>query len=338
VSLSGRLDRFQRRHPAAGYPLAVIYKFFDDQGNFLTAMITYYAFLSLFPLLLLLISILGFALHNDPSLQDRVLDSAVSRLPVIGTQVADNVQSLRGNAVAVVVGALGGLYGSLGVVQAAQNAFNKVWAVPRNARPNPIVARVRSLAMLAVLGLGLVVSTGLSALSAVAGKVGDSDLNSGLRALLGLAAVAVNVALLAFAFRLLTAQSAGTRRVLPGAIFAAVIWQILQIFGTYYFGHTLRGSTATYGLFGVVLGLLAWLYLSAFAVVLGAEVNAVLDGRLWPRSLLTPFTDDVQLTHGDRKAYASYAQTEQHKDFETVDVDFDQPPPEDEESGRRRPH
>jgi membrane protein len=338
VSIAERVDRFQRRHPAAGYPLAVVYKFFDDQGNFLTAMITYYAFLSLFPLLLLLISLLGFALHNDPSLQDRVLDSALSRLPVIGQQIGDNVQSLRGNKVAVVVGVLGGLYGSLGVVQAAQNAFNKVWAVPRNNRPNPIMARVISLAMLLGLGLGLVLSTILSALSAVAGRIGDSQLDTGFRVLLALAAVLLNTALLAFAFRLLTAQSVGTRRTLPGAICAAIIWQVLQIFGTYYFGNTLRNSTATYGLFGVVLGLLVWLYLSAFAVVLGAEVNAVLARRLWPRSLLTPFTDDVHLTHGDRKAYASYAQTERHKGFETVDVDFDQEPPTEDESGRRRPH
>jgi len=328
VGLVGRVDRFQRRHPAVGYPLAVVYKFFDDQGNYLTAMITYYAFLSLFPLLLLLISILGFALHNDPGLQDRVLNSALSRLPVIGQQIGDNVQSLRGNALAVVIGALGGLYGSLGVIQAAQNAFNKVWAVPRNSRPNPLMARVLSLSMLVVLGIGLVVSTALSALSAVAGRVGGSELGAGLRALLALVAVVLNVALLAFAFRLLTAQSGSTRRVLPGAVAAALIWQLLQILGTYYFGHTLRNSTATYGLFGVVLGLLVWLYLSAFAVVFGAEINSVLDGRLWPRSLLTPFTDDVQLTHGDRRAYASYAETEQHKGFETVDVDFDQPAPD----------
>jgi YihY family inner membrane protein len=328
VDLVGRVDRFQRKHRAAGYPLAVVYKFVDDQGNFLTAMITYYAFLSLFPLLLLLISVLGFALHNDPDLQQRVLDSALSRLPVIGQQIGENVQSLRGSALAVVIGALGGLYGSLGVVQAAQNAFNKVWAVPRNSRPNPIVARVRSLAMLVVLGIGVVVSTGLSALSAVAGRVGTADLDIGLRVLFALAAVVLNVALLAFAFRLLTAQSVGTRRVLPGAICAAVAWQLLGIAGSYYFSHTLRDSTPTYGLFGVVLGLLVWLYLSALAVVLGAEVNAVRDRRLWPRSLMTPFTDDVRLTHGDRKAYRSYAQTERHKGFETVEVDFDQEPPE----------
>ena len=331
MGLTERIDRFQRRHTAVGYPLAVVYKFLDDQGNYLTAMITYYAFVSLFPLLLLLISVLGFALHNDPDLQNRVLDSALSRLPVIGQQIGDNVQSLRGNTVAIVIGALGGLYGSLGVVQAAQNAFNKVWAVPRNSRPNPVMARVLSLSMLVALGIGLVVSTALSALSAVAGRIGGSELGIGLRALLALAAVVLNVALLAFAFRLLTARSVGTRRVLPGAVAAAVMWQLLQILGTYYFGHTLRNSTATYGLFGVVLGLLVWLYLSAFAVVFGAEINSVLDGRLWPRSLLTPFTDDVHLTHGDRKAYASYAQTERHKGFETVDVDFDQPPPDEQE-------
>jgi YihY family inner membrane protein len=340
VGLTERVDRFQRRHPAAGYPLAVVYKFVDDQGNYLTAMITYYAFLSLFPLLLLLLSLLGFALHDDPGLQARVLDSALSRLPVIGQQIADNVQSLRGNTLAVVIGALGGLYGSLGVVQAAQNAFNKVWAVPRSSRPNPVMARVLSLSMLVALGIGLVVSTALSALSAVAGRIGGSELGIGVRALLALAAVVLNVALLAFAFRLLTAQSVGTRRVLPGAVAAAVTWQLLQILGTYYFGHALRNSTATYGLFGVVLGLLVWLYLSACAVVFGAEINSVLARRLWPRSLLTPFTDDVQLTQGDRKAYASYARTEQHKGFETVDVDFDQPSPDetDEEGRRRRPH
>lgn len=338
MGLAGRLDRFQRRHPAAGYPLAVAYKFFDDQGNFLTAMITYYAFLSLFPLLLLLTSILGFALDGNPELQNQVIDSALARFPVIGQQLAENVQSLQGSAIAVVVGLLGGLYGSLGVIQAAQSAFNKVWAVPRNSRPNPIKARLRSLVMLLVVGLGVVGSTVLSALSSVADRIGDADVDAGLRVVFALAAVLLNVALLAFGFRLLTAGSIGVRGVLPGAIGAAVAWQLLQSAGTYYLGNTLRGSSAAYGLFGVVLGLLVWLYLSALAVVVGAEVNAVLARRMWPRSLLTPFTDDVQLTAGDRKAYRSYAETERHKGFETVEVDFDQPPPADEpEAGRRRP-
>jgi membrane protein len=344
VDLAGRLDRFQRRHPGAGFPLAVIYKFVDDQGSFLTAMITYYAFLSVFPLLLLLTSVLGFALQGSPELQEQVLNSALSRFPVIGQQLAENVQSLRGSMVAVVVGLVGGLYGSLGVAQAAQNAFNKVWAVPRNSRPNPVKARLRSLLMLVVLGLGALASTVLSSLTTVAARIGDAEVGAGLRVAALAAAVALNVALLAFAFRLLTGHSVRTRDVLPGAVGAALAWQLLQTVGTYYLGNTLRGTSATYGLFGVVLGLLVWLYLSAFAVILGAEVNAVRARRLWPRSLLTPFTDDVQLTRGDRKAYESYAETERHKGFETVEVEFDQDPPEADSAGEgkgrrgRRPH
>ena len=340
--LTGRLDRYQRRHPGAGFPLAVVYKFVDDQGTFLTAMITYYGFLSLFPLLLLLTSILGFALHDDPQLQEQVIDSALSRFPVLGQQLAENVHSLRGSTVAVVVGALGALYGSLGVVQAAQNAFNKVWAVPRGERPSPVKARLRSLVMLLVLGLGLVLSTVLSGLTTVAERIGDTEIGAGLRVGALLAAVALNVGLLAVAFRLLTARSVRTRDVLPGAVAAALGWQLLQAAGTYYLATMLSGSTATYGLFGVVLGLLVWIYLAALTVVFCAEVNAVRARRLWPRSLLSPFTDDVHLTRGDREAYESYAETERHKGFETVEVDFDQPPPEEDKPRRgwrgRRPH
>jgi YihY family inner membrane protein len=325
VSRADRVDAFQRRHRWLGLPLAVAYKFVDDQGSYLTAMITYYGFLSLFPLLLLLVSTLGFALHNDPVLQDRVLDSALARFPVIGQQLADNVHSLRGSTVAVVVGLVGGLYGSLGVVQAAQNAFNKVWAVPRSARPNPLKSRLLSLAMLLVIGLGVIASTVLSGLTTVADRIGSAEVDAGIRVAATAVAIGLNVALFVFAFRLLTGHSVRSREVLPGAIFAAVCWQLLQTAGTYYLGNTLSGTSATYGLFGLVLGLLVWLYLSAFTVVLGAELNVVRVRRLWPRSLLTPFTDDVRLTRGDRAAYESYAQTEQHKGFERVDVDFDQP-------------
>ena len=238
------------------------------------------------------------------------------------------MQSLRGSAVAVVVGLVGGLYGSLGVVQAAQNAFNKVWAVPRNARPNPVKARLRSLLMLLIVGLGVIVSTALSALTTVADRIGDAEVGAGLRigragrlggAQRGAAGARLPAADRASRCASGTCCRAPSARRWPGSCCSRS--------GTYYLGNTLRGTSATYGLFGVVLGLLVWLYLSAFAVVLGAEVNVVRARRLWPRSLLTPFTDDVHLTRGDRKAYASYAETERHKGFETVEVDFDQAAP-----------
>jgi hypothetical protein len=150
--LIGVVDGFQRRHRWAGFPLAVLYKFFDDQGSSLTALVTYYGFLSLFPLLLLLVTILGFALHGDPHLQATLLNSALAQFPVIGTQLRENVRAASGSGFGLVVGVAGTLYGSLGAAQATQNALSRVWAIPRNERPNPFSSRLRSLGLILVLG------------------------------------------------------------------------------------------------------------------------------------------------------------------------------------------
>jgi membrane protein len=174
------------------------------------------------------------------------------------------------------------------------------------------------------VGAGILLTTVLSALSISAEAYG-ADLGAGSRTLTSLAAVVVNALLFVFVFRVLTARQISTRQVRAGAIAAAITWQLLQVVGTYAVGHALKGASATYGVFGLVLGLIAWIYLGAVTVVLGAEVNVVRAGKFWPRSLLTPFTDNVQLTAGDRRAYASYPTTEQHKGFQNVEVGFDQP-------------
>jgi membrane protein len=317
-------DSFQRRHLWAGFPLAVVYKYADDQGNYLAALITFYGFLSLFPLLLLLVTVLGYVLHGNPDLQQQVLSSAVAQFPVIGDQLASNIHSLHGSVLALIVGVLGSLYGGLGVAQAVQSAMNKIWGVPRAARPNAIKARGISLLLLLVIGGGILLTTVLSALSTSAQAYG-ANLGAGSRILTTVAAVVVNALLFIFAFRVLTAREISTRQVRAGAIAAAIIWQLLQVIGTYAVGHSLKGASATYGVFGLVLGLIAWIYLGAVTFVLCAEANVVRANKFWPRSLLTPFTDDVQLTAGDRRAYTSYPATEQHKGFQNVDVDFDLP-------------
>ena len=135
------------------------------------------------------------------------------------------------------------------------------------------------------------------------------------------------------AFRALTARRVSVRDVLPGAIMAAVAWQVLQSVGAAYVDYQLRGSSQVYGLFGIVLGLLAWIYLEALIIVLAAEVNVVLVERLWPRALLTPFIEDVDLTHADRRSYESYASAQQYREAETISVEFEPPrkePPDDE--------
>ena len=318
------LDRFQRRHRWAGLPLAVLYKFIDDQGNVLAALITYYAFISLFPLLLLLVTVLGYALHGNEHLQLQVLNSALSQFPVIGDQLRTNIDPLHGKVLGLVVGILGSVYGGLGVAQACQNAMNKVWAVPRHARPSPLKARGISLLLLLLLGAGVLATTVLSGLTTSASAYG-SDLGVGARILSTVLSVAVNAVLFVVAFQLMTAEHITVDQIRGGALAAAVCWQLLQEVGTYYVAHELKGASATYGVFGLVLGLIAWIYLGALVIVMCAEYSAVRAKKLWPRSLLTPFTDNVQLTEGDRRAYSSYPLTEKHKGFETVEVDFDEP-------------
>jgi uncharacterized BrkB/YihY/UPF0761 family membrane protein len=224
----------------------------------------------------------------------------------------------------LVVGILGSLYGGLGVAQACQNAMNKVWAVPRNARPSPIKARGISLLLLLLLGSGVVATTVLSALTTSASAYG-SNLGVGARIVSTLLSIAVNAVLFVVAFQLMTAEQITIGEVRNGALAAAVCWQLLQVVGTYYVGHELKGASATYGVFGLVLGLLAWIYLGALVIVICAEYSVVRARKLWPRSLLTPFTDNVKLTEGDRRAYSSYPLTEKHKGFETVEVDFHEP-------------
>lgn len=312
------LDEFQRRHPWAGFPLAVLYKFFDDNGGYLAALIAYYAFVSLFPLLLLLSTVLGFVLSGDPGLQHRVLNSALSEFPVVGRQLGDP-KRLGGGAIGLVVGILGSLYGGLGVAQAVQYAMNTAWTVPRNRRPNPFKARGRSLLLLATAGLAVLGTTVLSTL----GASGAGSLGLVSKVLALVVSVAVNAIVFVLAFRIATARDLTVRDVARGALAAAIIWQLLQTFGVVYVGHIVRGASATNGVFAVVLGLLAFLYIAAMSIVLCVEVNVVRVDRLYPRSLLTPFTDNVELTKGDRRAYADQARAQTSKGFEDIEVTFD---------------
>ena len=326
MGMFDRTDAYQRQHRWVGLPLAVVYKFFDDQGSYLAAQMTYYGVVSLFPLLLLLATFLGYALHDSPQFQRQVLDSALAQFPVVGDQIARNIHSFHGSVPGLVIGIIGCLYGGLGIVQATQNALNRVWGVPRNARPNALRARLRSLLLLAVGGGSVIVTTVLSALGSAADSYGAS-IGGSVRVAATAAAVALNVTLFIVAFRVLTARPVTIRQTRAGAIAAAVIWEALQLAGTLLLGQKLKGATATYGLFAIVLGLLAWVYVGSVTVVMCAEFDVVRADRMWPRSLLAPFTDNVELTPGDLRAYTSYVKTERHKNFERIDVSFGEPPP-----------
>jgi uncharacterized BrkB/YihY/UPF0761 family membrane protein len=328
ADLVDRVDSFQRRHRVLGFPLAVFYKFFDDQANYLAATITYYSFVAIFPLLLIASSVLGFVLQGNTDLKNEVLRSTLSQFPIVGTQLG-KPGGLQGSASAVVVGTLAALYGVLGLGQAAQNAVNVAWAVPRNSRLNPLLSRVSSLALFALAGLTVLVVTLLTSVGSHLDVFG-SDVDRGLGWLFTALAVAVNAAVLSEMMRLAIARRQSFLSMLPGGLTVAVLWQGLQWVGGAYVRHVINRAGDMNGVFALVLGLVALLYVAAVMAVFGVEVNVVLARRLFPRALLTPFTDDVDLTEADVRAYSDYAKAQRHKGFERVRVTFRRPLPDTE--------
>jgi inner membrane protein YhjD len=325
----GWLDRLQQRSRVAGFVLAVVYKYVDDQANYLAALITYYAFVSLFPLLLLLTTALGVVLAGRPDWREDIVNSAVSQFPLLSDQL-NQPGALSGGTTAVVIGIAGALYGGLGVGQALQNAMDSIWAVPRFVRPDPIRSRVRSLMLLIVLGSALIATTLLTALGKVSTSLGVLGTGGVV-----VASLALNTAVCVVAFRVTTARPLTYLEVLPGAVLAAVLWQMLQWFGAAYVARVAASASVTNSVFAIVLGLLAFLYLVSTSLLVCAEINAVRVDRLHPRALLTPFTDNVDLTDADRKLYTGQAEAQRAKGFQRVDVSFDGNPVGQEEGAEK---
>lgn len=303
------LDRYQQAHRWLAIPFAVIRKFSNDQAGSLAALIAYYGFFSLFPLLLVFVTVLGYVLHGDPHLQSSVENGVLGQFPIINPK---DIHALHGHVSSLIIGVAGSLWGGLAVTNASQNAFNKVWAVPMKDRPNYIQTRVRGIGVLIVLGVLFVVSTAASGL--VTGGLGGP-----LAKVAGyVVALILNVALFLSAFRLLTSAQVKTRSLMQGVYVAAVAWEILQVVGGLYVNHVVRHASATYGNFALVIGLLSWLYLGAQMTLYAAEINVVGARRLWPRSLL-----HSPPTIGDEETLTALAKVEERLPAQEIEVRFD---------------
>ena len=282
VGFVDSLDRTQRTRSFLGFPIATFFKFIDDQGPYLAAIISFYALLAIFPLLLLATTIFGFILQGNSGLQDQVLDSALGTFPIIGDALG-RPEGLRGSTLSTVIGVLAATYGSLGLGQALQNALNVAWSVPRNQRPNPIALRFKSLVLVVISGTSVLAITTVSTIGSeteVFGPRVDGLLTWGIRLL----TVLLIGLLLTAVFRLAAARRHHLGRAAPGAFTVAVLWQALQYAGTAYTTRVLAETEKMTFAFGLVLGLIGIIYVAAFIGVIGIEVNVVLARRLWPRS------------------------------------------------------
>src|SRR6478609_3980630 len=266
------LDAFQQRHAVLALPCAVAKKFGDDRGGNLAALIAYRAFFSLFPLLLLMTTVLGYLLADDPDLRRSVVDSTLAQFPVIGEQL--KVSSLQGSGVALAIGIAGTLWAGFGVVLAGEEAIDRAWDVPDSGRAGFLASRPRAPGLRVLLGAAMIASTVASGL--VGGGTGWLATIGGLAV-----SMALNLVVFIAVFHLLASLELRLRSSLPGAVLAAVCWTALQLAGAWFVSHEIRNATPVYGIFALVIGLLAWIQLGATLTVFAAELNAVRERKLW---------------------------------------------------------
>jgi YihY family inner membrane protein len=290
-----RIDEWQRRRTATAVPVAVFKKYGDDRGGSLAALVTFYGFLAVFPLLLLFVTVAGIVLGGNKEAEKRIVDSALSEFPVIGDKLASSITALhRATPLAFVVSAIGLLWGSLGVTNHLQQASARIWDVPRRREAGLLPRVARGLFLLGTIGAAVVGSAVLAGISTIGGgRVHSSPAAYWAYTLVG--AAAVNLAAYLVALHILAPEGTSWRCLLPGTVIGGIGWTALETVGGLLVSRYLRHSTQLYGLFATVLGLVFWLSLGSQLFMYASETNVVLLRRLWPRHLDDPPPQTLRL-------------------------------------------
>ncbi len=300
------LDHFQQKSLFA-FPYAVLKKHSDDEAGYQAALIAYYGFLSIFPLLIVGTGIVQILSQNDPMLRETFLRNATSYFPAIGSTLSDSITTPSKGGLAVLLGLLIALYGTKGVAHAVQHGLNHIWAVPRHRRLGFPKSTLKSFGIVFYAGVGFILAAALIGYTTAA----DNELWA--RVVLGTAGF---IALFSVFWGVYTFGSSARRHPIMnvyGALFAAVGFLLLQAAGSYIIAHQLRSQTGLTAQFAVVLAILFWLYLQAQVFLLGAELASVRFHRLWPRSI----TPQPPLP-ADHRAYELYRHRETFTDDKPV--------------------
>ena len=310
-------DAWQQRHRIPAFAYAVFKKFGDDQAGNHVALLTYFALLATFPLLLVLTAILGLVLKGNPALQISIQNSALTEFPIIGNQINSQIglSSLGHSAPTFAVGILGAILGGRGLANAVQNMQNTLWNVPKVNRPGFPFNYLRSLALLGLLGVGTVVTAIAAWLTGVGQGIGLTGFT--LKILTVALSTSIGVGLFFTGFRISAAKIVASKDLILGAFLSSVAWQILLNLAGIIVSHDLKHAQAVAGFFGVVLGLVAWFGLQATAIVYAIEADVVRAHHLWPRSIIQP-----PLTQADREYLIATASVERRRYEEKITIEF----------------
>jgi uncharacterized BrkB/YihY/UPF0761 family membrane protein len=306
----GAVDGFQRRHRWVGVPYAVIKKFGDDNANLVVVALAWYGFLSIFPLLLVVVTIFG--LIGQASLGHSVLHT-LQEFPIVGANFRPGSDAkLSGSTLGLAVGLVGLIYGSQGVTQTAQQAMATVWNIPQVQRTGFLPRLGRSFAGLITIGFAFLVNAFVTTYA----TGGTSSYAIRIPVLAGL--LVLNCALYFATFTLLTAKAVGPRGHLPGAILGGVAFTALITVGTGLVTHQLKNASNTYGAFGTVIGIVTFLLLLAKLSLYAAELNPVLARGLYPLAL--PMSKEP--TQADYEVLTYIVRAEQRRKDQVIGVGY----------------
>ncbi|MBV9513570.1 MAG: YihY/virulence factor BrkB family protein [Mycobacteriaceae bacterium] len=313
-----KFDSWQQRHTVVGFPIAVIKKFGDDEAGNLVSLLAYYSFLAAFPLLLAFTAVLGVALRSHPQLHEKVVSSAFAEFPIVGGQIHDQlgVEAFSGTFPSLVIGIAGAVFGGRGFAHALQKTLNTVWAVPKTDRPGFLPRYLRTFALLLLLGLIVVVTGAASTAAGTAASLGFGGVPARIVSLV--VGTALGFCFFLVLFRVAAAGEVSTRSMMFGAAFSALGWQVLLTVAGIVVAHQLRHAHAIAGLFGAVLGLLAWLALQATVIVYAIEADVVRARRLWPRSIVQP-----PLTAADKSYYSDALRAESQRPEQRLHIAYE---------------
>lgn len=275
-----RADKLQQKHHVFAFPFAVIKKYGDDQAGQQAALLTYYGFLSLFPLLLVATSVADLLAQHNGHLRTRLLNDATSYFPVVGEQIQQNIHGSHETGLALITGLVVAVYGARGIANAVRGVLDTAWGTPRSRRSNFWIGLLRSMSLLFGAGLGLLLTTVLAGYATAA--LGHSFV-------FRLVPILINAVLLYFicmyTFIVGPSKRRKRRDVRLGAITTVVGLLILQTIGGYLITHELHRTSSAYGQFSLVLVIIFWIYLLAQVFTYAIEINVVHTFQLWPRSL-----------------------------------------------------
>jgi membrane protein len=305
------IDGVQRRRGLVGFPYAVVRKYVDDGAGRHAALITYYGFLSMFPLLLVGVAVLRKVLVAHPSAREQWIDALVPRQ--LRDTVDQAVASMPSSGIPFVVGVIGLLFAATGVVFSAYETLNHLAGVPRRARFTLLPRYVRTFAMLiVVLAGGLAVAALTVLATALVHTRGVQQLSAAVGS-----AVVVFVVLLV-AVKLLIARPVRLRRAWPAAAIGGVAIAAVLSLGARLLAALVARSGAIYGSFATVVGIFTLLYLVSQLLLYSAETAIVHHARLWPRAL-----DTARPTAADLQVLTRLAEEQERVAAERIHARFD---------------